>query len=74
MKLFRVNLKGLHSITSVNLQSSYVIAEDTKLAYGKVREYLDKIDYGFRSDRELESIQLLAEDNDYTDVRTRLFL
>jgi len=69
MKLFRVNLKGLNW-----LRSSYVVAEDTNLAYEKVRKYLDEKDYGFRSDRELESIQLLAEDNDFTDVRTRLFL
>ena len=74
MKLFRVNLTGLNNITGVNLQSSYVIAEDANLAYEKVRKYLDEKDYGFRDDRAMESVQLLAEDYEYTETRVRLFL
>lgn len=73
-KLYRVNLKGLSNSTGVQLKSSYVIAKDSDEAYKKVRDWLDKEDYGFSHEREMDSVELLAEDYQYTDTRTRLFL
>lgn len=73
-KLYRVRLKGLTSSTGVDLSCSYVIAPDPTSAYEKVRKWLDEKDYGFKHARELESIHLIAEEYEYTDVRTRLFV
>jgi hypothetical protein len=73
-KLYRVELKGLSSSTGVCMHSSYVIATDPASAYNKVRKWLDEKDYGFKHDRELSSIHLIAEDHEYTGVRTRLFI
>jgi hypothetical protein len=53
---------------------SYVIAPDPAAAYKAVRDELDKQDYGFTKDRELLTVELLAEDYAYTDTGTRLFL
>jgi hypothetical protein len=73
-KLYRVVLRGLGSSTGMQYKTSFVVASDPTTAYQKIRASLDARDYGFRHERELESIELLAEDCDYTDVRTRLFL
>ena len=73
-KLFKVNLRGLSSVTGINYQESYVVAEHATEAYEKIRAFLDTEDYGFDHERELLSVTLLAEDNRYTDVKTRLFL
>lgn len=73
-KLYRVNLRGLASSTGVGYQTSYVIAKNPDEAYRKVRKYLDDKDYGFSHERELESVELIADEYEYTDVRTRLFL
>ena len=74
MKLFLVTLKGLSSITGMSYHSSYVVAEDPTQAYLKIRNKLDKKDYGFKYERELDSIKLLADTDEYSDVRTPLFL
>jgi len=74
MRLFRVNLRGFGGFTTgVNYQSSYVIAENPDEAYQKVRRWLDKKDYGFYKDRELASVELLADDHEYTEIGVRLF-
>lgn len=73
-KLFRVRLCGLANSTGVSHHLSYVVAKDPTEAYLKVRRWLDEKDYGFLHDRELDSIELLAEDDEHTEVRTRLFL
>lgn len=70
-KLFRVNLRGLKSSV---FGSSYVIAQDSNEAYQKVRKHLDEKNYGFSKERELESVELIAENIDYTDTQKRLFL
>jgi hypothetical protein len=72
-KLYRVELKGL-SGPIMDLSCSYVIATDPTSAYNKVKKWLDEKDYGFKHDRELSAIHLLAEDYEYTNVRTRLFI
>mgnify|MGYP003593638204 CR=1 FL=1 len=74
-KLFRVILRGMtSSVTGVAYGISYVIAKDMNEAYKKVREFLDDSDIGFRKDREIEKVELLAEDYQYTDTGTMLFL
>jgi len=39
---------------------AYVVASGTDIAYRKFRELLDKRDYGFTSDREFASVELVA--------------
>lgn len=74
LKLYKVTLKVLTNPIGVSLHESYVVATDTNMAYKKIRDWLDKKDYGFSHERELMKIELLAEDYEYTDVRTRLFV
>ena len=73
-KLFKINLKGIFGAgLGVKYHESYVVAKTMDGAYKKVRDFLDDKDYGFSGDRELESIELIAEDNEFTDVRKKLF-
>lgn len=75
VKLYRVNLKGMKVCTTgANYGVSYVVAKDLTEAYEKVRLFLDHNDIGFRKDRELESIELIAERNPHTDTGHILFL
>lgn len=74
-KLYRVTLKGMtYSSTGVAYGVSYVVANNSDEAYTKVRQYLDKEDIGFRKDRELDKVELLAEDYKYTDTNHMLFI
>ena len=74
-KLFRVVLRGMtSSVTGVAYGISYVIAKNMDEAYRKVRKFLDDQDIGFRKDREIEKVELLAEDDQYTDTGAMLFL
>jgi hypothetical protein len=66
MKLYFITIRGRESF--------YVIAEDSEIAYRKVKKYLDETDRYFRDDREMKSIELLAEAKDYPDCKARLFL
>ena len=77
MKLFKVTLNGMNygrSTGSVVNGTAYVVAEDLTTAYNKVRKYMDKNDLGFTHEREVESIELLAEEADYPDCGYRLYL
>ena len=75
MKLFLVTLRGLNAYTtSVSYHKSYVVADNSDVAYKKVREYLDTKDYGFTSDRGMGNVQLLADEGEFNDTGTRLFL
>ena len=74
-KLYRVILKGMtHNSTGVAYGDSFVIAEDSNEAYLKVRKFLDEHDLGFTNDRCLESVQLIAEDYQYTPTGHILFI
>lgn len=53
---------------------SYVVASDPTEAYNKVREFLDAKDLGFRHERELSQIDLLAEAYQYNNVGCMLYL
>ena len=74
MKLFRVIIRGGCSTTSTNYHYSYVVAENSVIAYEKVRKFLDEKDLCFSSEREMESVELIAEEGNYPECRTILFL
>lgn len=63
-------MKKLFFVNCVDSKlSAYVIAEHPTEAYEKLKKFLDEKAWGFQSGRELESIELLAEDDDYTKKR-----
>jgi hypothetical protein len=75
MKLFLVTLRGFGGYSpAVDYHSSYVIAPNCDDAYLTVRQWLDKKDYGFKMERELDNIKLIADEYEFTDVKTRLFI
>jgi len=69
-KLYKVTLRGMQK----SYGTSYVVANDPDEAYKKVKNFLDKEDIGFRVDRELYTIELLAENYRHTNVGTILYL
>jgi len=75
MKLFLVKLRGMRSSYSGPAYGcSYVVAEDSNSAYLLLREYVDRHDLGFDHERELQSVELIAEDAKYPRCGTILFL
>lgn len=57
--------KNLYLIKTKSFQA-YVIAEDTNTAWNMFKSWLEKDDgYGFSSDRNLDSIQLIASTSAY---------
>ena len=52
MKIYKVTLK--------NSAAFYVIASDTNDAYNKLRTKIDEEDWYFTSERELKSIEVIA--------------
>jgi len=75
MKLYRIRLKGLHGAMVGNDHSeSYVIARDPTDALNKVQSYLNERDIGFKNEREMDSIELLAEEGGYPKHHVQLFL
>ena len=74
-KLYRIQLKGMtSSFTGTCYGMPYVVATNPTDAYKIVREYLDKGGIGFCSDREMDSITMLAEESVYPDCRFQLFI
>ncbi len=69
-KLYRVTLRGMILTFGV----SYVVANNAEDAYQKVRKFVDEKDLGYSYQREMDKIELIAEDNQYTGTRTMLFL
>jgi hypothetical protein len=74
MKLYQVEVRIPSSSIGVDCSMSYVVAANAEAAYLMVREYLYAKDLGFAADRELRAVRLLAEDTDYPECRTRLFV
>lgn len=76
LRLYLVKCRGMQYATgnSVVHGVAYVLARTTEEAYRKVRAYLDKHDIGFSCDRELQSVELVAESADYPECSMRLFL
>ena len=67
MKLFLVKL-------GYPLGRHYVVAKDPTAAYQKIRKEYDKKDYGFRKDREMKSISLIADVDEFGECGTRLWI
>ena len=75
MKLYRVKLRGMrNNYSSTKYGDSYVVAHDPTEAYIIVRKYCNKADVGYYKDREMESVELLAEEGDYPDCQTQLHI
>ena len=75
MKLYRVKLQGMRaSATGVTYGDAYVLADTPNEAYQKVREFVDKNNLGFRKDREMLSVELLAAENQYNDTGKMIFV
>ena len=74
MKLYIVRLRGLGSATGMQYMESFVLADDPTKAYAIVRKFLDDKDYGFKHERELDSIILVADEEEYSDVRKQVFI
>ena len=63
MKLYKVTCRGMTSnYIGVAHGAAYVVANNPEEAYSKLRSHLDKHNLGFRKDRELHTIELVAED------------
>jgi len=74
-KLYRVTCRGMLDDTTGTAHGiAYVVAKDPTSAYEMLRRYLDDNDLGFERDRELDSVELVAEGSDYPDCGIRLFL
>jgi len=74
MKLFKITLKGLTRNEAGYIAGiSYVVASDPNSAYEIVRSALEKQKLGSVQDRELNIIELLAEDDQYAICGTTLY-
>ena len=74
-KLYRVTLRGMtSSVTGVSYGMSYVVAKNTEEAYQKLKKFVEENDLGYSSQRELDKVELLAEDYQYTSTGTMLLL
>ena len=75
MKLFKITLRGMTvSSTGVVYGVSYAVAEDPNTAYLKVKKFLDSNDIGFSKERELLSVELVADSDTYPGCGTILYL
>jgi hypothetical protein len=76
MKLFKVTLRGMRGwSTGVTHGISYVVTNNHGSAYEIVRDFLDKRDLGFaHSERELKTVELIAEANDLAECKCMLFV
>lgn len=74
-KLYRVTLRGMkYSATGPIYGVSYAVAINSEEAYKKVKSFLDSKNLGFSKERQLEKIELIAEDYQYTDTEAILYL
>ena len=62
-KLYKVIVRGF-----IGRNEFYVLADNPDKAYTIVRNFLDENDYGFESERELNSITLIASANKYDAI------
>ncbi len=53
---------------------AYVLAKDPSEAYRILRKDLDERDIGFATDRALDRIELIAEDTEYPQCGTRMYV
>ena len=73
-KLYKVTCRGMtFGIAGGTVHGiAFVVATNPDVAYRKLRKHLDKQDLGYGKDRELEKVELIAENIDYPDCATRL--
>ena len=69
MRLYKIKIRT-YKKGCVN----YVVANDATEAYRILRKYLDEKDYFFEKERELDTIELVAEEGDYPDCEMQLFI
>jgi len=77
MKLYRVTLRGMTTTvanTTTAYGCPYVVANDSTEAINKVQKYLYDKGLGCANERELDKIELLAEEGDYPNCNIQLFL
>ena len=68
-------LRGMQvSATGTIHGRAYVVAENPELAYKIVKKYVDEKDLGFCMEREMESVRLLADEDEYPDCGMRLYI
>jgi len=67
MKLYRITIKTYKF-------QPYVLAEDSEKAYQKVRKFLDVKDLCFSKEREMKCVELLADEDYYSDVEEMVFI
>ena len=70
MKLYRVNLRNNYK----KYRTSYVVANDSNEAYLIVKKYLEERDLCFSRERELSSVELLADSDEHSNVETLLLI
>ena len=74
-KLYKVTCKGMQSSTSgIAHGVAYVVCGHPTEAYQILRDALEKDDIGFYGDRELHSIELIAEEGKYPSSGYALYL
>ncbi len=74
MKLWLVTLQGMNiNLTGAPHGKAYVLANDPNEATEKLIKYVNENDLGFRKDRELKSVELIADSSDYPSCGMRLF-
>lgn len=76
MKLYCVRLRGdMVSVLSGPIYGcAYVVAHNTDEAVTTVQRHLTNKNIGYVSDRELNSVELVAEATDYPACQTILYL
>lgn len=75
MKLYRVTLKGMvYNSTGTAYGVSYVVAENSHEAYLKVKKFLTENNLGYSKEREMDKIELIAENTRYTNTGNMLYL
>ena len=74
-KLYLVKLRGMQfNPFGTAYGISYIVAVNPNDAFMKVKLYLEDKKIGFISDRELESVTLIAEQTDYPNCKTKLYI
>lgn len=68
-KLYRVTLQGGNQY-----QVSYAVATNPEQAYRKVKTFLDKEELCFSKNRNLQSVELIADADHYGEIETMLYL
>jgi len=75
MKLYEITLCGpFYGVGSGPANPFYVVARDATAAYDTLRRTLDSRETGFPRDREMQTIELLAEATECPDCKHRLLL